>query len=81
MAERKDVVLELDPVRRVSASRKTAIHPNCIAIGSNRALYHVMARGDGRENIIGGDKDRRMFIETFVAFQYPVLKPVSLPDY
>jgi putative transposase len=28
------------------------------------AVYHVMARGDRRENIIGGDKDRRMFIET-----------------
>jgi putative transposase len=28
------------------------------------ALYHVMARGDRRENIIGGEKDRRMFIET-----------------
>jgi putative transposase len=24
-----------------------------------------MARGDRRESIIGGDKDRRMFIETF----------------
>src|ERR1700674_2533371 len=29
------------------------------------AVYHVMARGDRRESIIGGDKDRRMFIETF----------------
>ena len=29
------------------------------------AVYHVMARGDRRENIIGGEKDRRMFIETF----------------
>jgi putative transposase len=29
------------------------------------AVYHVMARGDRRENIIGGDKDRKMFIETF----------------
>src|ERR1700680_3291659 len=28
------------------------------------AVYHVMARGDRRESIIGGDKDRRMFIET-----------------
>ena len=28
------------------------------------AVYHVMARGDRRENIIGGDKDRWMFIET-----------------
>jgi REP element-mobilizing transposase RayT len=28
------------------------------------ALYHVVARGDRRESIIGGDKDRRMFIET-----------------
>ena len=28
-------------------------------------MYHVMARGDRRESIIGGDKDRRMFIETF----------------
>jgi hypothetical protein len=25
-----------------------------------------MARGDRRESIIGGDKDRKMFIETFV---------------
>jgi putative transposase len=29
------------------------------------AVYHVMARGDRKESIIGGDKDRRMFIETF----------------
>jgi putative transposase len=29
------------------------------------AVYHVMARGDRRESIIGGDKDRRMFMETF----------------
>jgi putative transposase len=29
------------------------------------AVYHVMGRGDRRENIIGDDKDRRMFIETF----------------
>src|SRR5580704_1382905 len=29
------------------------------------AVYHVMARGDRRESIIGGDKDRRMFIENF----------------
>jgi REP element-mobilizing transposase RayT len=29
------------------------------------AVYHVMARGDRRESIIGGDKDRKMFIETF----------------
>src|ERR1700731_2336930 len=28
------------------------------------AVYHVMARGDRKESIIGGDKDRRMFIET-----------------
>jgi putative transposase len=29
------------------------------------AVYHVMARGDRRENIIGGERDRRMFVETF----------------
>jgi len=28
-------------------------------------VYHVMARGNRRESIIGGDKDRQMFIETF----------------
>jgi hypothetical protein len=28
------------------------------------AVYEVMARGDRRESIIGGDKERRMFIET-----------------
>jgi putative transposase len=28
------------------------------------AVYHVMARGDRRESIIGGDKDRWMCIET-----------------
>ena len=28
------------------------------------AVYRVMAKGDRRESIIGGDKDRRMFIET-----------------
>ena len=42
------------------------------------AVYHVMARGDRRESIIGGDKDRRMFIETFgVALGFRAVSRVS----
>ena len=28
------------------------------------AIYHVMNRGDHREDIFRGDKDRKLFIET-----------------
>ena len=28
------------------------------------AIYHVMNRGDHREDILRGDKDRKLFIET-----------------
>src|SRR5882672_4471374 len=48
------------------------IGPSCHTLGMARklriqyegAIYHVMNRGDHREDIFGGDKDRQLFIET-----------------
>jgi putative transposase len=36
-----------------------------LSLSQEEYLSPVVARGDRRESIIGGDKDRRMFIETF----------------